>query len=217
MDAVTSATTTTAAATTSTAAITSDFNTFLTLMTTQLKNQDPLDPVDSSEFALQLATFSGVEQQVLTNDLLTAVSAQLAVSGLSQMSSWVGMEVRAPSGVYFDGEPVTIAPNPVSLADTVELVVYDSSGEEVQRFEIPVSAEPIEWAGVAPDGTPFPSGTYTFDVISYAGGEVLLSERADVYAKVTEVRSEGGEILLILEGGGAVSANAVSGMRNPNS
>ena len=52
--------------------ISSDFETFLKMLTVQMENQDPLNPTDSSEYAMQLATFSGVEQQVLTNDLLNA-------------------------------------------------------------------------------------------------------------------------------------------------
>ena len=48
-----------------TGVISSDFQTFLTMLTTQLQNQDPLNPVESSDFAVQLATFSGVEQQVI--------------------------------------------------------------------------------------------------------------------------------------------------------
>jgi hypothetical protein len=54
----------------------SDFETFLKMLTTQMKNQDPLNPVESSEYAVQLATFSSVEQQVLTNDLLTRLIGQ---------------------------------------------------------------------------------------------------------------------------------------------
>lgn len=51
-------------------ALSSDFETFLKMLTTQMENQDPLNPVDSAEFAMQLATFSGVEQQIRTNDIL---------------------------------------------------------------------------------------------------------------------------------------------------
>ena len=58
--------------------ISSDFETFLKMLTTQLQNQDPLDPVKSEDFAVQLATFSGVEQQVLTNDLLESLGAQMS-------------------------------------------------------------------------------------------------------------------------------------------
>ena len=72
--------------------ISSDFETFLRMLTAQMKNQDPLNPVESADFATQLATFSGVEQAVLTNDLLRGLSLQIGVSGLA---SWVGKEVRA--------------------------------------------------------------------------------------------------------------------------
>lgn len=51
-------------------ALSSDFETFLKMLTVQMQNQDPLNPIDSTEYAMQLATFSSVEQQVLTNDLL---------------------------------------------------------------------------------------------------------------------------------------------------
>jgi flagellar basal-body rod modification protein FlgD len=63
--------------------ITADFQTFLQLLTTQLKNQDPLNPMESTEYATQLATFSGVEQQVRTNELLESLSSGYAtwVSG----------------------------------------------------------------------------------------------------------------------------------------
>lgn len=75
-------------------AINSDFETFLIMLTTQMQNQDPLNPIDSSDFAVQLATFSSVEQQVKTNDLLTSLGQQFELMGLSQLAGWVGMEAR---------------------------------------------------------------------------------------------------------------------------
>src|SRR6056297_97759 len=85
-----------------TSMISSDFETFLRMLTAQVENQDPLNPLESTEFATQLATFSGVEQQVRTNELLGG----LAASGLSQISAWVGMEGRAAAPVFFAGTPV---------------------------------------------------------------------------------------------------------------
>jgi flagellar basal-body rod modification protein FlgD len=194
-------------------AINADFDTFLKMMTTQLKNQDPLDPIDSADFAVQLATFSGVEQQVVTNDLLTRMMAQMGLSGLSDMASWIGQQVRAAVPVLFDGSPITISPNPAVLADRAELIVRDADGAEVQRLNIPVSSEPLEWAGVTTDGGPLPRGLYTFEVASYAREALLAQETADVYSTVTEVRAENGASILILEGGVAVSAANVSAIR----
>lgn len=198
---------------TSEAVISSDFDTFLKMLTVQMENQDPLNPTDSAEYAMQLATFSGVEQQVLTNDLLNALMLQMNTTGMAQMADWVGKEARAPVPGHFDGSPITVAPNPAAVADKVELVVYDSDGNEVQRSEIPRSAEPLEWAGVNSGGTPFPNGNYTFNVESFANGEVILNEVADVYSQVHEVRSENGQSILMLEGGIAVLASDVSALR----
>lgn len=201
---------------TSTRTTDTDYHMFLKMLTAQATNQDPLNPIDSSDYATQLATFSGVEQQVKTNDLLTALAAQMGTSGMAQMAAWVGKEARAPVAAHFTGAPITIAPNPASSADKVELIVKDSAGVEVQRLPIAVSAETIEWAGVGANGTPLPNGNYTFTVESSVGGEVILTEPADVYSTIQEVRSEGGQTILILSGGVAVSSSQVSALRDPN-
>ena len=106
-----------------TSEISSDFETFLRMLTVQMQNQDPLNPVDSSDYAVQLATFSGVEQQVLTNDLLRGLAAQNGTAGLAQMASWVGMEARAVGPAYFDGAPITVAPEPASFATSAQLLM----------------------------------------------------------------------------------------------
>ena len=200
---------------TSTRKTDTDYQMFLKMLTAQATNQDPLNPIDSSDYATQLATFSGVEQQVKTNDLLTALAAQLGTSGMAEMAAWVGKEARAPVAAHFTGTPITIAPNPATAADHVELVVKDSAGVEVQRTAIPVSANTMEWAGVTTDGAPLPNGNYTFTVESSVGGTVILTEPADVYSTIQEVRSTGGQTILILSGGVAVSSSQVSALRDP--
>ena len=211
----TSATATTVPnATTSEAVISSDFETFLRMLTVQMENQDPLDPTDSAEYAMQLATFSGVEQQVLTNDLLGSLATQLNTTGMAQIADWVGNEARAAMPAYYAGNPITISPNPATTADKVELVVLNSTGDEVGRSEIPVSSDQIEWSGYAADGTPYAEGLYEFRVVSSSNGEILLDDLADVYAPVREVRSEGGQTFLMMEGDVAVVASNVSAIRD---
>ncbi len=195
--------------------ISSDFETFLRMLTVQMQNQDPLNPVDSSDYAVQLATFSQVEQSVLTNDLLSSLSAQLTSDGLAGMANWVGKEARAAAPAYFDGEPITLSPNPALVADQAEVVVRNENGAEVQRFDIPISADPVEWAGVSPGGDPFPEGLYSFELVSTSNGEVITADVVEVYSTVTEVRAQGGETILILEGGAAVATNQVSALRDP--
>lgn len=196
--------------------VSSDFETFLKMLTVQMQNQDPLNPVDSSDYAVQLATFSGVEQQVQTNDLLKGLTALMGTSGMAQMAAWVGREARAPAAAYYEGTAVTLAPNPISFADRVEVVVKNSSGTEVERFEIPVSAEPVEWSGLDSDGYPRAIGLYDFEIVSYSNGEIISQDPADVYSVITEVRSQGGESVLILKGGEAIAASQVSALRDPS-
>jgi flagellar basal-body rod modification protein FlgD len=195
-------------------ALTSDFNTFLRMLTVQMQNQDPLNPIDSADYAVQLATFSGVEQQVRTNELLGALSAQLQLSGLSEMAGWVGKEARAAMSARFDGAPITLSPNPAAEADSAQLVVKDAQGREIARGPVPVSAEPIEWAGVGSNGTPLPNGTYSFELVSMKSGEVLRTDPVELYGVVREVRAEGGEVVLVMEGGATVPASRVTALRD---
>ncbi|MCR8724377.1 flagellar hook capping FlgD N-terminal domain-containing protein [Frigidibacter sp. ROC022] len=193
--------------------LSSDFNTFLRMMTTQMQNQDPLNPLDSSDFAVQLATFSGVEQQVRTNDLL---AAQVELMGMSQLAGWVGMEARTTAPVAFSGSPVELAPTPRPEADSAQLVVRDSGGEEVQRLAIPVTADAVTWAGTDAGGTPLGNGVYSFSVESFTDGKLSGTDPVASYARVTEARTEAGELVLILDSGARVAASTVLGLRSPS-
>jgi len=174
------------------AEITSDFETFLRMLTVQMQNQDPLNPVDSSDYAVQLATFSGVEQQVQTNDLLRSIAAQAGTSDLAQMAGWVGMDARAAIPTYFDGAPLTLAPSPAAFATSAQMIVLDAQGQEVQRFDISTQAENVTWAGVDSNGSPLPAGLYN---------------------KVTEVRMENGVAVLTMAGGQTIPASDVTALR----
>lgn len=193
--------------------LSSDFDTFIRMLTTQAKYQNPLEPLDSSEYAAQLAQFSMVEQQTKTNDTLTALVAQLGATDMAKLSSWVGMEARAIAPGHFSGEPVTISPAPLVAADKAYLVVRNDDGDIVERYEVPVSAEPLTWTGLKDDGTPQDSGLYSFAIQSYKADELLLEEAAAVYHPVREAQIENGEVILILEGGQAILASMVTGVR----
>lgn len=195
--------------------LSSDFETFLKMLTAQARYQDPTDPIDSSQYAAQLAQFSMVEQQVLSNDLLTSLASQLGSGNMAQLAGWIGMEALTTAPVQFDGSPIQITPNPAAVSDEVFLVVRDSAGEEVQRVQLPVSAEPVEWAGVSDDGELFANGLYSFDIESHADGKVILFEPTETYSRIVETRLQKGETVLVLEGGGAVLATSVTGLREP--
>ncbi len=207
----------TSGSTGSTSAITSDFETFLKMLTVQMENQDPLNPIESSDFSVQLATFSGVEQQVQTNDLLSALAAQMTASGLADMAGWVGMEARAAAPAWFDGTtPLAMSPDPVAVADRAELVVRDQWGSEVQRLNVPITAETIEWDGIDSNRTPLPTGVYSFELVSYSQGDALQAEPVEVYQRVREIRSDGVGTTLILESGAEIPSASVTALRDPN-
>ena len=212
-----SATTTSAATAAKAAAkpgLSSDFETFLKMLTTQLKNQDPLQPMESSDFAVQLATFSGVEQQVRTNDLLTTLSNRLGESGLNELAGWVGMEVRAAAPAFYYGEPVNLWPNPDPTADTATVVVKNALGNEVGRYDIPVSTDPVAWSGLDAAGAELPDGLYSFQVESTKGGALLNTRQAEVYSLITEARLVAGEPTLVLLGDTSIKASQATSLRN---
>ncbi|MFQ6551072.1 flagellar hook capping FlgD N-terminal domain-containing protein [Aestuariibius insulae] len=194
--------------------ISSDFETFLNLLTAQLQNQDPSDPVDSDDYAAQLAQFSSVEQQVLTNDLLTRLTQQSQVSGLGQMAGWVGMEARTTAPAFFDGAPLTLLPEPIARADTRALVVYDARGTEVARESLPAEPGPIDWVGRDASGAPLPAGAYTFRIESQLDGQIVQRDPVAHYARVTEVRVEDGANVAIISGGAAVPAGEITALRS---
>ena len=192
----------------------SDFETFLKMLTTQAQNQDPLNPLDSTEYASQLASFSSVEQQVMTNDLLTALNAQFQTSGLGQLVDWVDSEVLTGGSAYFDGDPVALQLPSQANVDRAMLVVSDSNGNEVAHRQISLGDGFFEWDGLGDNAQMQSSGFYTFRIDGYANGELINSTDATPYQRVVEARSgSDGAIVLTLLGGAEIDASGVDGIR----
>ncbi|OWU85815.1 hypothetical protein ATO6_02600 [Oceanicola sp. 22II-s10i] len=197
-------------------AISSDFETFLQMLATQLQNQDPLNPVDSADYAVQLATFSSVEQQVLTNELLDGLIARQTMAGIAGYADWIGLEARSPAPVWHDGTtPIQLEPNPLAAADRTVLVIRDEAGDEAARIAIPLSGNPYLWEGQDQSGDPLPPGHYTFELENHADGELLITDALETYARVTEARTVDGQVLVTLHGGGLVPVSAITGLRDP--
>ncbi|MBK6468824.1 MAG: flagellar hook assembly protein FlgD [Rhodobacter sp.] len=196
-------------------AISSDFNTFLRMLTVQMQNQDPLNPIESADYAVQLATFSGVEQQVRTNQLLDAMAMQFSLVGMSQLAGWVGQEARAAAPVWYSGAPVTLSPNPVANADRAVLVVRDAAGNTVSREDLPMSSEPYLWLGGDALGDPLPDGRYSLSLESWRDEEVIQEDPVEYYGRVIEARGGAGGVRLVFEGGIEVAATEITALRAP--
>jgi flagellar basal-body rod modification protein FlgD len=195
--------------------ITSDFDTFLRMLTVQMQNQDPLNPIESADYAVQLATFSGVEQQVRTNQLLADMTARFQQIGMAEMASWIGKEARSDAPVRFEGSPVTLSPNPAQGATGAVLIVRDADGNLISREEIPVSAEPYLWLGADATGTPLPPGQYRLSLESRNGERVIATTPMEHYALVIEARGSPGGTKLVLDGGAEIAASQVTALRVP--
>ena len=195
--------------------IASDFETFLKMLTVQMENQDPLNPVKAEDFAVQLATFSGVEQAVYTNKLLGQLQSQMGLSGIGPYADWIGKDARAPVDAYFDGSAINIATEPDPTATEAFLVVRDGNGIEVQRVAIPTDPRLVEWDGTTASGLPFPEGRYGFTVESWSEDGLEAVETAQVYTRVLEARGDADKTVLVTAGGIEVPVDKVTGLRQP--
>ena len=198
------------------AAISSDFNTFLKMLTTQMQNQDPLNPIDSADYAVQLATFSGVEQQTKTNQLLDGLASQFGIMGMSQLAAWVGQEARAAAPVWKGERPVTLTYKTDPLADSAVLVVKNKAGELVSRETLPLGTGPYQWLGGNAAGNPLPPGQYSLSVESFRGDQQLgQPTEVEAYARILEARGGAAGTTLVLEGGIEVPATKITALRMP--
>lgn len=196
-------------------AISSDFETFLKMLTVQMQNQDPLKPIEASDYAVQLATFSNVEQSVRTNQLLEAMQGQFGLLSLSQMASWIGKEALVTAPVHVDGTSVTLAPDFAPQTTRAVLVVRDQSDNVVSREDLPVGEETAIWTGTDIAGNPLPPGHYQLSVENYRDDAKLSDRPIAHYARIAEVRADISGPGLVLEGGVKVAAEAVSALRTP--
>ncbi len=212
-DAVASTGTTAKTADTASAKVSGDYQMFLKMLTAQMRNQDPLNPIDSTDYATQLATFSGVEQQVRTNELLANLAGQMGVSGMGQLAGWVGMEGRAAVPARFDGQPVTLFPEPAKGADRTVLVAYDAQGREATRQEIPVGTDPVNWTGRSDTGGEVMHGDYTFRLESSQGGKVIANDKVSLFARIAEVRQGEAGAVLVFDGGATALPSEVKALR----
>ncbi len=193
--------------------IEANFDTFLALLTAQLRNQDPLEPVDSTDFVAQLAQFSAVEQQVQTNNALNSILGQLGGGDVGSLASWLGAEVQSPGPVFFDGSPLTLTTTPSPDATQSNLVVRNAASEVIARQPVNGIDSKVSWNGLDLNGVAAPEGLYSFTVESANGTTILPTQQAAGFTKVEEVRVDGDEPILVLQGGDAVALDDVLAVR----
>ncbi len=193
----------------------SDFETFLTLLTSQLRNQDPLSPIDSTQFVEQLASFSAVEQQIETNSKLDTLAESLAVSGLEGATRWIGKQVETASGAArFQGEALNFVIPENNIGDSSEIVISDQSGNVVYREAIDNQRRQFSWGGEDSDGGVVPDGDYVVSINRIADNEVVEVSSPLAITKVLEARLENSAVKLVLSNGGIVDPQAIIAVRD---
>jgi flagellar basal-body rod modification protein FlgD len=157
----TSTGTTTSTAATTTPGIADNFQTFLTLLTTQLQNQNPLDPLDTNQFTQQLVQFAGVEQQLKSNDQLKSLVDIEKSAQATQALIYVGNTVAVDGSTQqFDGSATW---NLKAAKDTTAAItITNTAGQTVYsgNFALQQGNASFVWDGKGNDGTQWPAGAY---------------------------------------------------------
>jgi flagellar basal-body rod modification protein FlgD len=195
--------------------IAENFDTFLSILTTQLKNQNPLDPLDTNQFTQQLVQFTGVEQQLKTNEFLEALLLNTQTSYRADAVSYIGKEVTASGetaelkdgGAYWAYNAETnVANATVTIKNAAGSVVYTENGS------LNAGGGAFLWDGVGTDGSTQPDGIYTIDIkgTNLAGNTVKISTSS--VGVVTAVDFSGSEPMLTV-GQNKVALSDVTSIR----
>jgi len=144
-----------------------DFDAFLVLLTTQLQNQDPLSPMDSTEFTNQLVQFASVEQQLAQTEELETQTDILQLNQSNTALGYIGLEVEIKNRDfrYQDG-PVNFTVEMPTASDQANVFILDESGRSVFQTQTPLTqgSRVFTWDGRLPDGRQAPPGNYTVEV-----------------------------------------------------
>jgi flagellar basal-body rod modification protein FlgD len=172
--------TTSSQATTAGASIANTFDQFLTLLTTQLKNQNPLDPLDTNQFTQELVQFASVEQLIKQNTTLTAILTSAQTSTATNALGFVGKSISADgASTNLKNGSATWKLTAPRAASQALISVRDTSGAEVYREtrSLAAGSQDFIWNGRTTAGATAPDGTYTISVVGkdVSGSGVTVS------------------------------------------
>jgi len=173
-----------------------NFDTFLQLLTTQLQNQDPLDPLDSNQFTQQLVEFSQVEQQINTNDNLNSLISLTQSNASNGAVNYLGKTVTITNGAaalqngqadWTYGLGSQAANATLTVTDTSGNVVYSTTGETA------AGQHAFSWNGQDAAGNQLPDGVYNLTVNATAGDGSTVASAVASAGQVSEVNFTGSE------------------------
>ncbi len=178
-----------------------DLNSFLNLLVTQLKNQDPMDPLNANEFTSQLVQFASVEQQIYQNANLEKLVSLQQTSQTSDMVNYLGTTIESKGNItYYDGTPVDFTYNLEKNAASVTISVRDQAGITVFSADGDgtVGSHGFTWDGTNDFGDNQKNGIYTIVVSAQDVAGDLLDVGQTIYGKVTGAGVEDGKVTLFV-------------------
>lgn len=179
-----------------------NFTTFLQLLTTQLKNQNPLDPLDTNQFTQQLVQFAQVEQQMKSNEQLTAILALEKSAQATTALAYVGQTVVVDGATA----PLTSAGATwsfnVAKPSTASIVIKDSTGQTAYTgtFAGTPGMMNFTWDGRGNDGKSWPAGNYTMSATAVDANNQSVGISTEVQAVVDSVDLTQDPALLSING-----------------
>ncbi len=178
---------------------------FLTMMIAQLKNQDPMNPLEGTQFTSQLAQFSALEQALTTNTNLSSILD--AVSGKTEekdLFDYIGKEVKS------DGNPLTLKKGEViggfyttEEAADVSVVLYDTNGNKVKQLypeNVSSGTHLISWDGTNDEGLQMPDGNYTYKAVGKDSKGKYVNVGTSIQGVVDSIEFKGGSSFLNIGG-----------------
>jgi flagellar basal-body rod modification protein FlgD len=180
-----------------------NFQTFLTLLTTQLQNQNPLDPLDTNQFTQQLVQFASVEQQLKTNDTLSSLLASTQASTTANAASFMGLSVTADgTSASLSGGSASWSLNAPKAVAKATITITDANGTVVttKSTSLPAGEQTFTWDGKDAGGTLQADGSYTISVSGTDASGQAVSVSSDVSGTVTAVDVSGTTPVLTVNG-----------------
>jgi flagellar basal-body rod modification protein FlgD len=180
-----------------------DFNMFLKLLTTQMQNQDPLSPMDSTQYTQQLVQYSQVEQSVQQSGTLKDILARLSTQDLSQASGFIGRDAvfnSAVSGLGTAPASWNYAADRPMTSGTV--TISDASGATVftRALDLAGASGNYSWDGTLADGTKAPSGAYTLSLKAIDAAGAFVPTTINSTGNVNDVSVKNGVLSLGVNG-----------------
>ena len=191
---------------------TMDQGAFLTLFTTQLKNQNPLDPVKNEAFVAQLAQFSQLEATTAMKTSMETMVKSLDGDKMLAGAALIGRRVAVPNGplTLLGGQPVEANVDLPTGADGVQMLIFNDQGQQVRKQIFgaqPIGPMKLSWDGTSDSGAPMPDGTYTTQVLASSMGKAI-QPTVNSLATVRSVSNAGtADNTWILEVDGGKSVN----------